>query len=339
MFRSLFVLALLVVSATTWAQPAPTTDKAQESETAAERKVAQLVARQKTLAQHFQDELAAVDQLKKQRPSWRRDRELNDSQAESAETAKQLEAATREVTAAQATLTTAQRTLVAAIDAELAAGASGARAQKLTSLRGQLAPKVGPAAHKIVIPDVDLDADPEDLDQQAAALRESEAQLSGQVAGLEAQGKELDRVAVLRRQHERAGELGTRDDDQSHRNPAHSTSGGAVTGADGTGTGAGSPAPTNTGGGAPPPGNPGGAGLFGDHGSSSGFESEASVVLKDVVDGPTIDGLNRAQRSGDPGQRAVAVKKTRDAVAARLERLRKTRAEVEARAKSLRGKH
>jgi cell division protein FtsB len=57
-----------------------------------------------------------------------------------------------------------------------------------------------------------------------------------------------------------------------------------------------------------------------------------------VIDRSTIDGLVRASRSGDPKQRAEAAKQARDAVAKRLEQLKKKRAMIEARAKQLRGK-
>jgi len=46
----------------------------------------------------------------------------------------------------------------------------------------------------------------------------------------------------------------------------------------------------------------------------------------------------RAQRSGDPKQRAEAAARARDAVAKRLELLKKKRAMIEARAKQLRSK-
>ncbi|MEO7095882.1 MAG: hypothetical protein ABI175_21660, partial [Polyangiales bacterium] len=81
-------------------------------------------------------------------------------------------------------------------------------------------------------------------------------------------------------------------------------------------------------------------GSGGDKGTTSGpsgvtgFESDASVVLSGVVDSATIDTLTRAQRSGDPAQRAAAAKKTRDAVAGRLEQIRRKRAEIEALVKS-----
>jgi hypothetical protein len=55
-----------------------------------------------------------------------------------------------------------------------------------------------------------------------------------------------------------------------------------------------------------------------------------------VIDRSTIDGMLRAQRSGDPKQRAAAAAQARDAVAKRLELLKKKRAMIEARAKQLR---
>jgi len=322
--RSVILVVLLVASATAWASPADT-DQAQEREATTERRVTELTAQQKAQSQRYEGELQAIDKLKQQRVSWRRNRELGDNLAASLETANQLAATTRELATAQDAVGNTRKALIDAIDTEV--GATGPRADRLAQLRGQLAPAAN-RAHKIVIPDAQVDplADPEELDQQAAALRQSETQLSVQVAGLEAQGKELDHMVLLRKQHERAVELGTRDDDQSHRNTTHATNGQA-----------GDAAPTSIG--TPTGGGTGsGAGANSDH-SPSGFESEASIVLADVVDAPTIDSLARAQRSGNPQERAAAVKKTRDAVAARLDHLRQQRAQIEARAKTLRQKH
>ena len=58
-----------------------------------------------------------------------------------------------------------------------------------------------------------------------------------------------------------------------------------------------------------------------------------------MIDRTTIDGLTRAQRSGDPAKRAEAARSARDAVALRLDQLKKKRAQIEARAKQLRTKH
>ena len=82
-----------------------------------------------------------------------------------------------------------------------------------------------------------------------------------------------------------------------------------------------------------------GHGLRPDRGqdiSSTSFESSA-VALGEVIDRSTIDGMLRASRSGDPKQRAEAAAPARDAVAKRLELLKKKRAMIEARAKKLRG--
>ncbi|MBA3541944.1 MAG: hypothetical protein H0T79_20175, partial [Deltaproteobacteria bacterium] len=243
------------------------------------------------------------------------------------ETANQLAAVTRELASAGQALATARRALIAAVDAERPT-ATGPRAQRLDTLRNQIAPRAT-RVQKIKIPgEPDPLADPEELDEAAQQMRETEVELQRQITGLEAQAKELDRVAVLRKQHERAGELGTRDDDTPNRNAQRPTGKGQETlTSDDRNP---SPAPQN-----------GGAGGGQDSGTPSTpgttYESEATVVLSDVVDASTIDSLQRAQRSGDPTVRAAAAKKARDAVAARLTKLRQQRTQIEARARALRG--
>ena len=320
MLRWLLVLSLVVASASARAD-APGTDRAIAALHDVERKAVALSAQRQQLAARYAGELDAIDRLKKQRASWNRDRELRGNLSDSAETANQLQAVTRQLAQVEDAIAAGRRAVVIAIDAEQA---SGARGQTLAQLRAQLAPARS-APRKIVLPDADVDplADPEDLDRQAAALRESEAELSRQMQNLETQAKDLDKVAMLRKQHERAGVLASRDDDQS----SHTT---PRTGREATATGDAAPAPAD----------PGGGG--GDHGttaiapSTAGYESEALVVLVNVVDTTTIDTLTRAQRSGDPATRADAARKTRDAVKARMDSLAKKRAQIEARAKSLR---
>ena len=328
------------------AQPASTapaasyagsTDQARTAATRAEQRVDQLSVQRGQLAQRYQDELSTIDRLKQQKPSWRRDRELRTSLSDSADTAKQLQQVTRELAAAQTSLGSARASVVAAIDKEIAAGLAGSRAQTLAKLRVQLAPQVGPAPKKIVIPDAEIDplADPEELDEQAHAIRVSEDQLSRQVVGLDVQVKDLKEVDDLRRQHQRATDLALRDDDQPHRNAQSSTSrssagdGATLTNPVGGGSGAGTPPP--------------GAGGDTEHlpstptsGGASAFETQLTVTLGDVIDHSTIEGLMRASRSGDPAQRAIAAQQVRDAVAARLDQLKKKRAAIELRAKSLR---
>jgi hypothetical protein len=337
--------------------PAPAivaaTDKARTVAIAAEQAVTQLVAKDGQLKQRYADELAAIDRLKNQKRSWRRDRELGASLADSAETAKQLESVAKELAAAQATLVVARRAWVAAIDVELGAGAVGPRAQTLAKLRGQLAPQVGPAPKKIIVPDAEIDplADPEELDQQVAQIRATEAQLARQINGLETQATELIRIADLRGAHQRATDLALREDDQPHRTAQHSTSRGfeataATPGAGGDGAGQGAGGAGGAGGGSGTSNGSGASGggitdLSTDHtpslpGGSSAFEAQLTVVLGDVIDHSMIDSLVRASRSGDPAQRADAAKQARDAVEKRLEMLKKKRAAIEARAKALR---
>ncbi len=341
MLRVLRVACLVaVVAATTaWADPSAT-DRAHAAETAAEQRAGQLASQRSQLNARYQDELASIDRLKKQRASWRRDRELNTAQADAKDTADKLAVLDKQIASAQQTVATARTSVLQAIDAELPT-ATGPRAQALTKLRAQLAPPK--VVKKIVIPDANIDplADPDELEHQAAALRDSEDALAKQVKSLEAQSDELEHVAELRKQHERAGDLAMREDDQPHRNAQASASKSLT---DSAGPSSGAP-PPQTGGTSSPGGGTsttGGNGAGGDQfvgGDRSGYESEASVVLGEVIDRSTIEGMMRASKTGDPAQRAKAAKAARDAVAARLQQLEKQRVAIEARAKALRAQH
>jgi hypothetical protein len=347
----------MAVPAVGWAQSGPTpaaVDTGQGTITKAEQKVSTLVVQRGQLTARYQQQLAAIDRMKKQKASWRRDRELNTAQADANDTAKRLTVIDTQLHAAQIVLRDARLAVVRAIDAEVAAGATGARAQQLAALRAKLAPPL-PAPKRIVIPDAEIDplADPQELEQQAAAIAAVEKQLEAQRKGLDSQHKDLALVAELRGAHERAGELATRDDDQPRRGGSRTsggrnaetlagagappqtdgTSGGAGSGADpGAGTGGG------TGGGVGTSEDVGGGALTGDKVTGGSFETNVAVALGEVIDRSTIDGLVRASRSGDPKQRAEAAKQARDAVAKRLEQLRKKRQMIESRAKQLRGK-
>ena len=128
-----------------------------------------------------------------------------------------------------------------------------------------------------------------------------------------------------------------REDDQPHRNAQASASKSLT---DNAGATAGAPPPQT--GGTSSPGGGTSTGGGGDQfvgGDRSGYESEASVVLGEVIDRSTIEGMMRASKTGDPAQRAKAAKAARDAVAARLLQLEKQRAAIEARAKALRAQH
>jgi hypothetical protein len=322
-------MCVLVVATTASAQPAAT-DRARTAAAAVEQKLGKLHAARGELAARYQEQLRAVDRTKQQRASWRRDRELRDQLSDAKTTADALDRVTRDEANAQRELAAARRALVAAIDAELAAGATGDRAKTLAAERAKLASQIGSAPKKIVIPDCDNSlGDPDELDQCAAALRASEAELKKQADALDVQSKELARQAELRSQHDRAVEVGTRDDDQPHRTvqPAgagdHSNASINPTGGGG-GAGQGS-------------GSGGGGGPTSDPGARTPVDvNEVTVVLGDVVDRGTIDGYARAQRSGDPKQRAEAADRAANAVKARLDKVKVQRAAIEARAKALR---
>jgi hypothetical protein len=317
MYRWVIVLVLSVASATAWAQSVDTTTRAWNAAVAAERQVTQLATQRNALARRWQDELQTVDRLKKSR-SWRRDRELRDALSEANELGKQLETANAELATAQRRLATARRDVIAAIDAELAASPTTPRRAQLERARVQVAPQR--KVHRIVLPDMQIDpyADPEELDQHAVALRESEIELQNQIKGLEAQATELERVDQLRKAHDRTREMDVRDNNDSRRNTTSDKSRGAAEPFADQNSPEGRPGETT---GVPPP----------------AFEMDASITLAEVVDPSTIDSLNRAQRSGDPKERAAAAKRARDAVARKLQQLRTTRKQVEDRAKQLRG--
>lgn len=338
MTRWLIVLALALAPAIATAQVSPTavTQKAQADTRSAEQRVVTLTASRNVLARQYEDQLKAVDRLKQQRASWRRDRELKDALAEAQATATKLSAAAADLGRATSQLAAQRKALVRAIDSELAASPAPARTAELSALKARLAPPAVAAKknlQKIVIPDLEIDplADPEELEQQAEELARAEQELARQAIGLDKQAKELDEVAKLRKAHERSNDLARRDDDQPQRSAREGGNSRVTLGAD-SAPEAGGGSPTGSGGdsGSPPPGD----GL-GDV-QSPMFESDVTVILSNVIDATTIDTLTKASRSGDPAQRAVAAKRARDAVNQRLEQLRKKRAEIEAAAKARR---
>ncbi|CAN5351706.1 hypothetical protein BH11MYX1_BH11MYX1_15710 [soil metagenome] len=326
--RTLYLACVLVMApAIAWAQAAPQTSAAQVTVSTDEQAVHQAATVRAQTAQRYQDQLASIDRLKKQKASWRRDRELRTDLADSADTANQLATLKQQLAAATRALIAARKELVAAIDREKP-NATGTRTAQLDQLRAKVTATFGPAPKKIVLPDaeVDLLADPEELDQQAQVIAETEKQLANEVAGLDAQATELAHVADLRKHNDRAKDLMLSEDDQPHRNVQASSGGRAASNDSAT------PTSTDTG----AAGGQTSGGSFSSGSSSAAFETEATFVLGEVIDRSTIDGLTRAQRSGDPAKRAEAARHARDAVAQRLDQLRKKRAQIEARSKQLR---
>jgi hypothetical protein len=324
MSRWWLVLMLTLRSVSAHAQPAretAATNRAEASANAAERQVVQLTSRRADLKQRYEDEVANIDRLKKQRASWRRDRDLRENLSTSLETSKQLDNATREVELAQRTLAASRRTYLTAIDAELRAGPGPQRRERLQRARTLLNSQLKDAPHRIVIPDLRIDplADPEELLQHANELRASEEELLRQVDDLAAQAVELERIAQLRKQHDRAGDLVARYDDQPQRNTTRSDGPAEGPGIGGVGDRSSLP--------------------IVDGSAPSSFENYVPTVLSDVIDASTINNFTAAQLSGDPAQRALAARKAHDAVALRLDQVRRKRMEIEARAKRLTQKH
>ncbi len=332
MLRTLCLVCVLVMApAMTWAQSFQQTQTAQTTVAADEAAVSQAATKRAQTAPRYQDQLAAIDRLKKQKASWRRDRELRTDLADSADTANQLATLNQQLATATRALIAARKELVAAIDREKPA-ATGARTAQLDQLRAKVTATFGPVPKKIVLPDTEVDplADPEELDQQAQVIAETERQLANEVAGLDAQAAELAHVADLRKHNDRAKDLMLSEDDQPHRNVQSSSGGRSNALAEA------SPPATDSGGAGGGGSTTGGS--FSSGTSSTAFETEATFVLGEVIDRSTIDGLTRAQRSGDPAKRAEAARLARDAVAQRLDQLKKKRAQIEARSKQLRSR-
>lgn len=345
------LLAMLLVSvAPAAADSRGDTDAALTELRAAETSLKTATTNKAALGARYEGELRTIDRLKKQRGSWRRDRELRESLASSLETAKKLEAATAAEKLAELRRDKAKQRSLLAVDAELAQTAtSAARRQALAQERARLAPtaRVAAAAKKIVWPELAIDplADPEELEQQAAAIRQSEEALAVQVASLDQRAGRLSKAADLRRQHARAEDLSEREEGQTRRGTFRSGKGEQAPNADGgfgggAGSGAGAPDPGSD----PGPGRdpePAPAPEPSDRGLSPTLEdrialAESSTVLGDVIDSASLESLRKAQASTDPAVRAAAAKKARDAAAAKLAELRKHRAAIEARARGLR---
>lgn len=285
----------------------------------AETARAAIVVERGVVGKRYEAELGEVDKLKRQKASWRRDRALRAQLAESLETARMLDAIQKRLKLADADVARAKAAAVAAIQREQAT-ARGPRWEQLERLRVKWAPPP-PPPRKIFIPDERLDplADPEELDLQAASLRDTEAELLREVERLESQVKRFDRMAELRKQHERADELGRRDEADPRR--IGTVARGGFTGeaaADGDGL-TDNPAPQGPGESEPPP-------------DSRDF----ATALSEVVDPSTVDALRKAERSSDPTARAAVARRARDAVNQRLSTLRKRRAAIEGRARELR---
>lgn len=349
----LLVLALLLVGTPAVADRRQETDTAIAQLHAAEQALRTATVTKSALSGRYEAELRTIDRLKKQRGSWRRDRQLRESLASSLETAKKLEIATAEQKRAEARQDQARKRTLTAVAAELPA-ADASRVALLTRERNRLQPAPR-TAKKIVMPELTIDplADPEELEQQAAAIRESEAALATQVAMLDQRALRLDKTIELRRQHARAETLSEREEGQTRRGTFRNARSEGFGSDDANGGGGnGPPADPSPGSGGPGEGSGGEPPILPPTPTPPPYEpppsslapsvsdavalAESSTVLGDVIDAAALDSLRKAQGSSDPAVRAAAARKARDAAAAKLELLRKHRAAIEARARGLR---
>lgn len=291
-------------------QAATAVDRAIAAVTAAQREVGAASAEHATLTRRYEAQLQEIDALKRQKASWRRDRALRGKLAASLETAKALTAVAERGRRAAANLARAKAGAVTALDAAIAQAPAGQRAA-LERRRAQYRPAAPPK--RIVLPDDALDplADPEELDSQAAALRDAEVALAAEVARLSQRADRYQAIDEVRRQHERAESMTRAEEDDVRRVAIRPG------GAEATGFNDGAPAPSE--------------------GVADGATGrDLAVVLSAVVDARTVDVLRQSDATRDPAARAAAARQARDAVTARLEQLRKRRAAIEARARELR---
>jgi hypothetical protein len=334
------------------AQPAQAADLARATarEVAAlvaiERERAQAVAEKARLARQYEGELQEIDRLKQQRASWRRDRLIRDRLSASHDTARALAAADQRVRRLDAGLVAQRARLVAAIDRELAAAPSPERRQALARWRAGAQREQRRDVKKIVLPDDRMDplADPEELEDQAALLRQSEAELAKELARLEQQAHRYRYMATLSAKRERATELGRLDDDQPRRTSVRAEAAPASGGVGDEAPPASPSPPSPPEGGPPPPGGEpppdddqgSGRNPPEEHDDAGGDLVGLDVVLADVVDTPTLDALRAADRSASPGVKARAAERASAQVRARLERLRAQRKRIQERAQELR---
>jgi len=289
------------------------------------------VAAQKAkLVKSHEAQLAEVDRLKQRRASWRRDRQLKRALADSQQTAAVLSRLDARIRGIDQQLERANKALLVATRNELRGHPSASRrAQLIGWLRSARSALV--RTRKIILPAETFDplADPEDLDYHAQLIAQTEKELEQEINELTAREARYDRMVALREKASRAEELSGFDDDRPRR-----TTGRIGTGDRSNTTGAGG----GLNGDSAQPLPPADPGPTADLGSGSGFGSEGdpTVVLADVVDTGTLDALRRAETSGDPKVKAKATQRTRQAVEARLARLKKARVLIEARAHKLR---
>lgn len=304
------------------------TDRAASELARLQRRRAHQVAEKRELERRYEAQLRDLDRLKRSKATWRRDRQVRSSQAESQATAARLSRVDAELRSIDSLLRPQRQALLAAIDRELAVQPTALRRALLGRMRGQVVAALQPRVRKILVPDDTLDelADPEDLAEQIALIQQVEEELRRERESLRQREERYTRMARLREQRDRASQMGELEEDVVRRTAGRS------------------PGPVGAGGGSrseddpaePTSDGPGGGDTLGDgpgFGSAGppedgGFE-QSSILLADVVDSSTVDALRRAGRSSSPKARAEAAARARMQVEARLSRFERSRALIQ----------
>jgi len=301
------------------------TSQAQKLVTTISGKRSAWLKSQRKLSARYKKQLAEIDNLKRRRSSWRRNRELKRAYGESQATAKKLATYDKRVRRLAKELTRARRALWQAIDAELLSSTDPRRRSVLERIR-RARTRQPTRRRRIVLPDDRIDplASAEELEEQARLLAQSEAQLAREIDNLDRREKRLVRMAKLRTTRLRAAEMGALDDN----NPRRTT--GRLVASNNRSTGgndsdsAGDPAPGESGQAPGPEGDSGGGTTLEDAESGGDY----SLIFADVVDTPTLNAYRSADQSGDPKRRAKAARRMRVQAQTRLKELRQRRKEM-----------
>jgi len=318
------------------AEAAPADDRAART-TRLEAQRGKLDEDRRVLEKQLGAKTQEVAALKKQRASWSRDQKLDVRLREAKDLAGALDRKAEQIRAIDAQLKSERGALIAAASAELAGqpAPTATRAQQLERWRSEAQRKLGGPRH-IEVADEDMSPldDPEDLEEKAGTLADSEQRLRGEEQRLEHRVAYYRRQAKLQRAKQREKEQDLFDDEP--RRGGTGSAGRQLSGDSGADQGPLHPA-TDGQPPAPPP-SPGGAGpgTSGGGGENLDVAEDPSTVYADVVDPGTLAELQRAERSGDPDNKAKAADRALRDVRARADRLRNKRLEMEKRARQLR---
>jgi hypothetical protein len=297
---------------------------------------ARLDGERRGLEQQLGAKTQEVASLKKQRPSWSRDQKLDVRLREAKDLAGALDRKAEQIRGLDAQLRAERTALVEDVSAELALqpAPTAARAAQLGRWQKDAERALG-GPRRIEVTDEDMSPldDPEDLDEKAGTLADSEARLRGEEARLERRATYFRKQAKLQRARQRDKEQDLFDDEPRRGGTSSSR------GVSSDSTTPDAPAA------APPPSS---AGSDSEHGgggiqvpptsgpADSELGEDASAVYADVVDPGTLVELQRAERSGDPENKAKAAERALRDVRTRADRLRAKRLEMEKRARQLR---